>query len=61
MWLHHRELPCQELYSLGIGTVVHRLLQANVSFVVSVRQSVRMEPLGSHCTAVHEILYLRIF
>ena len=28
MWLHHKQLLCQILYSLGIGTIIHTLFQA---------------------------------
>ena len=61
MWWHHKPLPSQTLYSLVIGTIIHTLFQATVSFVVSVRLSViPHKPLGSHFAAFHEILYLRI-
>jgi hypothetical protein len=38
-----------------------RLRRAAVSFVMSVRLSVRMEQLGSHWTDFHEIWYLSVF
>jgi hypothetical protein len=38
-----------------------KLLKATISFVVSVRPSVRMEQLSSHWTDLLEISYLRIF
>ena len=38
-----------------------KLLKATVSFVISVRLSVRMEQLRSQRTDFYEILYLRIF
>ena len=38
-----------------------KVRKATISFVMSVRLSVRMEQLGYHWTDFHEILYLRIF
>ena len=38
-----------------------KLQKVTISFVMSVRPSVRMEQLGSHPTDFHEILYLWIF
>ena len=38
-----------------------KLRKAAISFVMSVRPSVRMEQLDSHWTDFHEILYLSIF
>ena len=37
------------------------IFQATVTFVLSVRPSVRMEELSSHWTGLHEIWYLSIF
>jgi hypothetical protein len=53
------DLPCIEcVVILGAFT---ELQKATLSFVISVRLSVRMEHLGSHWTNFHEILYLRAF
>jgi hypothetical protein len=38
-----------------------KLRKATISFVVSVRPSVRIEQLGSHCRDFHEIWYLSNF
>jgi hypothetical protein len=38
-----------------------KLRKATISFIMSVRASVRTEQLDSHWTDFHEILYLRIF
>jgi hypothetical protein len=40
---------------------VRKIAKATISFVLSVRQSVRMEQLGSHWRYFREIWYLRIF
>jgi hypothetical protein len=38
-----------------------KLRKATISFLMSVRLSVRMEQLGSHWADFHEIWYLMIF
>jgi len=38
-----------------------KLQKAVISFLLSVRLSVHMEPLGSHWPGSHAIRYLRIF
>jgi len=43
-----------------LGTFA-KLRKTTISFVMSVRPSVRMEQLGSHWTDFHEIWYLSIF
>ena len=48
-----------EYYYPFLGALA-KLRKANISFVMSVRRSVRME-LGSHWTNLNEILYLSIF
>ena len=35
--------------------------KATISFLMSVRPSLRVKQLGSHCTDFHEVSYLRIF
>jgi hypothetical protein len=49
------------LRSLTFLGAFAKLRKATVSFVMSVRLSVRMEQLGSHWTDFHEIWYWRIF
>jgi hypothetical protein len=63
---------CLSHFSLEIITYVNslstftflgafaKLRKGTISFVMSVRQSVRMEQLGSHYTDFHEILYLNV-
>jgi hypothetical protein len=41
--------------------VFTKLRKATLSFVISVRLSVRMEQLGSHCMDFHEVWYLEDF
>jgi len=38
-----------------------KLRKTTISFVMSIRPSVRTEQLGSHWTDFHDILYLGIF
>jgi hypothetical protein len=38
-----------------------KLRKANLSFVMPVRLSVRMEQLGSQCPNFHEVTFLSIF
>jgi hypothetical protein len=50
----------RELYFSFLGAF-EKLRKASVSFVVSVRQSVRMEQLSCHWTDFREVWYLIIF
>jgi hypothetical protein len=50
----------QGYLSLFLGAFA-KLPKATISFVMSVRPSVRMEQLGFHWTDFHEIWYLGIF
>jgi hypothetical protein len=45
---------------VGLGAFA-KLRNATIGFVVSVRLSVRMEQVGPHRTAIHDISYLSIF
>jgi len=48
------------LISFGFGGAFAKLRNATISFVMSVRLSVRMEQLGSHWTDFHEIWNLSV-
>ena len=51
---------CLVTYIHFLGTFA-KFPKATITFVMSVRLSIRMEKLGSHSTDFHEIWYLRIF
>ena len=48
------------LRSLAVLGAFAKLRKATISFVMSVRPSVRMEQLGSRWTHIHEISYFSI-
>ena len=54
------QIHCCQLVYVFLGAFA-TLRKATISFVMSVRLSVRMEQLGSHWTGFHEIWYCSIF
>ena len=52
---------CSNWYLPILVGAFTKLRKATMSFIVSVRPSIRMEQLGSHWTGFHEIWYLSIF
>ena len=47
--------PCLKMLIAGVLGAFARWRRANVSFVISVCPSLRIEQLGSHWTDIHEI------
>ena len=57
--MFYRQKKPPDCYPRFLGAV-ERMWKATISFVLSVRPSVRIEQLGSHWTDFHEIWYLSI-
>jgi hypothetical protein len=52
---------CRLFAKFWLSGAFAKLQEATISYVMSVRPSIRMEQLGYHWTDFHEILYLTIF
>jgi hypothetical protein len=56
LWLQYNPLPLYEPFNFTfLGAFAKKLRKETISFLISVRPSVRMEQFGSHWTDFHEI------